>query len=127
MFFFSMCGEARQSGSKKGMEGSKEGGGGGGGGSCSTTPVPLLLPSFSAPSLSPLTLPSGRYLSVIPGMLEITIASPLIQGLSLSPLTGAALTPLCTSPPQRARLKWREQRERKGRGEGCRVGGKTCF
>lgn len=54
-------------------------------------------PPFSAPSLSPLTLLSGRYLSVIPGMLEITIASSLIQGLS--PLTGKVLTPLCTSLP----------------------------
>lgn len=36
-----------------------------------TTPVLLLL----LLPLSPLTPPSGRYLSVIPGMLEITIAS----------------------------------------------------
>lgn len=36
---------------------------GGAGGSCSTTPGPLL-PLFSTPLLSPLTLPSGRYLSL---------------------------------------------------------------
>lgn len=82
-----MCREARQSGSKRSKE---------------VVEGRWLLNNswFSSllhPFLSPLTLPSGRYRSVIPGMLEITIASPLIQGLS--PLTGTALTLPCTSLP----------------------------
>lgn len=72
--FFPMCGEAKQSGSKKGKEGTRravvfKG--------VVAYQLLYLLCSFpfSALSLKPLTLPSGRYRSVIPGMLEITIAS----------------------------------------------------
>lgn len=80
------------------------------------------LPSLLAPSLSPLNLPSGRYLCVIPGMLEITIISLLIQGLA--PLTGTALTPQSDeSLSKRAKLKRREQREK----QDWRVGGESYF
>lgn len=57
MFFFSMCGEARQSGSKKGMERRKEGGEGGRrdvrerllNNSCTSSPPSHLCPLLQAP------------------------------------------------------------------------------
>lgn len=97
MGFFSMCGEARQSGSKKGREGRKKGGEGGGGGVVAQQLLYSSPPSLPRPFSKPPN-PAIRQISLChPWNAGDNYRLSVIQGLS--PLTVTALTPLCTSPP----------------------------
>lgn len=120
MFFFSMCGEARQSGSKKGSEGRK--GGRWWGGSCSTTPVP----PFSAPFSKP---PN-------PAIMQISLCHPWNAGdnhhLSTDTRPLAAhrhgVDPVAHIPSIEGQGGSGRGREKEGgAGGGWRVGAKTCF